>query len=71
MAKKGSESDEARLKKKVAAKLNGHENPEGDAALRALRKRLKREQRKRRTLALRKKHAGANKPAAEGAPAAG
>jgi hypothetical protein len=71
MAKKEAESDEARLKKKVAAKLNGHKNPEGDAAVRALRKRLKREQRKRRALALRKKHAGANKPATEGAPAAG
>lgn len=71
MAKKGSESDEARLKKMVAAKLIGHKNPEGDAAVRALRKRLKREQRKRRALALRKKHAGANKPTAEGAPATG
>ena len=61
MAKKAAESDEARLKKKVAAKLAGHSNQEGDAALRALRKRLKREQRKRRALALRKKHAAGQK----------
>jgi hypothetical protein len=72
MAKnKAAESDEARLKKKVAAKLQGHKNPEGDAALRALRKRLRREQRKRRALALRKKHAAGSKPAEAAAPAAG
>lgn len=64
MAKKQApESDEARLKKKITAKLTGHGNPEGDAALRSLRKRLKREQRKRRALALRKKHAAGSKPA--------
>ena len=58
MAKKMSaESEEVRLKKKVSAQLTGHGNPEADSALRALRKRLKREQRKRRALALRKKHA--------------
>jgi GrpB-like predicted nucleotidyltransferase (UPF0157 family) len=61
MAKKAAESDEARLQKKVAAKRAGHANPEGDAALRALRKRLKREQRKRRAVALRKKHAAGQK----------
>jgi len=61
--KKAQESDEARLKKKISAKLTGHGNPEGDAALRSLRKRLKREQRKRRALALRKKHAAGSKPA--------
>ena len=64
MAKKNApESDEARLKKKITTKLTGHGNPEGDAALRSLRKRLKREQRKRRALALRKKHAAGSKPA--------
>lgn len=68
--KKATESDEAQLKKKVAAKLPGHKNPQGDAALRALRKRLKREQRKRRALALRKKHAAGSKPAEAPAPAA-
>lgn len=61
--KKAPESDEARLKKKITEKLTGHGNPEGDAALRSLRKRLKREQRKRRALALRKKHAAGSKPA--------
>ncbi len=62
MAKKTvAESEEVRLKKKVSAKRTGHSNPEGDAALRALRKRLKREQRKRRALALRKKHAAGSK----------
>jgi hypothetical protein len=55
------------LKKKVSAKRAGHSNPEGDAAMRALRKRLKREQRKRRSLALRKKHAAGSK--SEAAPA--
>ncbi len=62
MAKKASaESEEVRLKKKVSARLTGHSNPEADSALRALRKRLKREQRKRRALALRKKHAAGSK----------
>jgi hypothetical protein len=71
MAKKQSgESDEARLKKKIAQKLANHSNPQADPAVRSLRKRLKREQRKRRALALRKKHAGSTKPA-EAAQAAG
>jgi hypothetical protein len=71
MAKKQSgESDETRLQKKISQKLANHANPQGDGALRSLRKRLKREQRKRRALALRKKHAGGNKPA-EAAQAAG
>lgn len=65
MAKKTTvESDEAKLKKKVTAKLAGHKGPEGDALLRALRKRLKRAQRKRRALALRKKRAAGKKPEA-------
>ena len=72
MAKKQTlESDETRLKKKIAQKLSNHSKPEGDAAMRSLRKRLKREQRKRRALALRRKHAGGNKPAEAPAPAAG
>jgi hypothetical protein len=72
MAKKQTaESDEARLKKKIAQKLANHSNPEGDAAMRALRKRLKREQRRRRALALRRKHASGNKAAEAAAPAAG
>lgn len=69
--KKAAESDETRLKKQIAAKLANHSNPEGDAAMRVLRKRLKREQRKRRALALRKKHAGGSKPAEAAAPTAG
>ena len=70
MAKKTTgETEEIRLKKKVAAKLAGHANPEGDPAVRSLRKRLKREQRRRRALALRKKHAAGSKGEAA-APAA-
>jgi hypothetical protein len=60
----GTESEEVRLKKKISAKRPGATNPQGNAALRALRKRLKREQRKRRALALRKKHAAGGKSAA-------
>lgn len=72
MAKKQTaDSDETSLKKKIAQKLTNHSNPEGDAAMRSLRKRLKREQRKRRALALRRKHAGGSKPAETAAPAAG
>ncbi len=48
-----AEQDETRLQKKVQTKLAGHENPEADAPLRGLRKRLKRTQRKRRALAAR------------------
>lgn len=69
--KQTAESDETRLKKKISQKLANHANPEGDAAMRSLRKRLKREQRKRRALALRRKHAAGNKPAEAAAPAAG
>ena len=72
MAKKQiAESDEKRLKKKIGEKLANHSNPEGDAAMRSLRKRLKREQRKRRALALRRKHAAGSRPAETAAPAAG
>ncbi|MFQ5991779.1 MAG: hypothetical protein ACE5NA_05015 [Nitrospiraceae bacterium] len=59
------EADEARLHKKVQEKRAGSENPEGDAALRALHKHLKRVQRKRRRLALRKEQAAGKKPRAE------
>ena len=68
MAKKrAAEPDEVRLKKKIASKRTGQAKTEGNAALRSLRKRLKREQRKRRAVALRKKHAAGAKGA--GAPA--
>ena len=73
MAKKQTaQSDETRLKKKITEKLAGQSKPEGDAGMRSLRKRLKREQRRRRALALRLKHASGNKPteAAATAPAA-
>ncbi|MEC4890179.1 MAG: hypothetical protein RI101_08995 [Nitrospira sp.] len=60
MAKKtAAESDETRLKKKLST--TGKDKASGDAAVRALRKRLKREQRRRRALALRKKHAAGSK----------
>jgi hypothetical protein len=62
-----SEADEIRLKKKVAAKLTDHKNPKEDEALRALKKRLRRTQRKRRTLALRKKNSASKKTAAPAA----
>lgn len=63
MAKKPPvEEDESRLKKKVSERLQGHSNPEGDAALRALRKRLKRIQRRRRAAAVRRKHAAGKTP---------
>ena len=65
MAKKtASESDETRLKKKVAEKLTDHKNPKEDEALRSLRKRLRRTQRKRRTVVLRKKNSASKKTAA-------
>jgi len=68
MAKKAaSESDETRLKKKVAAKLAGQKDAKGGTALRSLRKRLRRTQRKRRALALRKQHAAGKKTTAPAA----
>lgn len=60
-----SESDETRLKKKVAEKLTGHTDPKGDDALRSLKKRLRRTQRKRRTVVLRKKNSASKKTAAK------
>ena len=71
MAKKtkktASESDETRLKKKVAAKVAENKSPKEDEALRSLQKRLRRAQRKRRALALRKKNAMSKKVAAPAA----
>ena len=68
MAKKmATESDETRLKKKVAAKLTDHKNPKEDEALRSLRKRLRRAQRKRRALALRKINSASKKTTAPAA----
>lgn len=62
--KKSVESEEVRLKKKVAERRVAGKTAEGTAAFRVLRKRLKREQRRRRALALRKKHAAGSKGAA-------
>jgi hypothetical protein len=68
MAKKTeSESDETRLKKKVATKLADNKSPKEDEALRSLQKRLRRTQRKRRALALRKKNSASKKTAAPAA----
>lgn len=59
------EADEQRLQQKVRGRRAGSRNPEGDAALRTLRKRLKRVQRKRRRLETRKRHAMGKKAGAE------
>ncbi|MGH7147337.1 MAG: hypothetical protein ACREIJ_05475 [Nitrospiraceae bacterium] len=61
------ESDETRLKKKVAARVTDHKSPKEDEALRSLKKRLKRAQRKRRALALRKSNSASKKTAAPAA----
>jgi hypothetical protein len=64
MAKKmASESDETRLKKKVAARVGDQKDPKENEALRSLKKRLRRTQRKRRALALRKKNSASKKAA--------
>ncbi len=76
MAKKKDtvDTDIKRLKEKVGARKAKTENAEGDAALRALHKRLKRAQRKKRALAFRLARAQGKKkeakPAAAPAPAA-
>ena len=68
--KKLREEDIARLKKKIAERKAKTGKVLGDAALRALRKRLKREQRKRRALAQRLVHAQGKKKEAPPKPAA-
>ncbi len=58
MAKKPTgDSDEIRLKKKISVRANDEKKVSSDPAVRSLRKRLKRVQRKRRALSSRKKHA--------------
>ncbi|MEK9172130.1 MAG: hypothetical protein AAB282_00570 [Nitrospirota bacterium] len=75
MAKKKDplETDIKRLKEKVGARKAKTENAEGDASLRALHKRLKRVQRKKRALVSRLARAQGKKkevkPAAAPAPA--
>ena len=63
------ETDIKRLKEKVVARKAKTENAEGDASLRALHKRLKRVQRKKRALALRLAHAQGKKKEAKPAAA--
>jgi hypothetical protein len=71
MAKKAPrEQGEDRLKKRIAERKKGNDNPEGDAALRALKKRLKRAQRKRRSRLARLRHAAGKKAGAAEAPKA-
>ena len=66
MAKKPvGESDEVRLKQKIAIRVTKEAKLSGDPAARSLHKRLKRVQRKRRALALRKKHAAGNQTEAK------
>lgn len=72
MAKKKDplETDIKRLKEKVGARKAKTENAEGDVSLRALHKRLKRVQRKKRALALRLAHAQGKKKEVKPAAAA-
>ena len=66
-----SEQDIVRLKTKVAERKKTAENAEGDAGLRALHKRLKRAQRKKRAISVRLVHAqGKKKKKSEAKPAA-
>jgi predicted nucleic acid-binding Zn-ribbon protein len=67
--KKPIEEDIARLKKKIAERKAKTGKVLGDGALRVLRKRLKREQRKRRALAQRLAHAQGKKKDAQPAAA--
>ncbi len=73
MRKKQSvgDGDITRLKSKIAERVAGTEKALGDTALRSLRKRLKRAQRKRRALAVRLAHARGKKSEAKPAAAAG
>jgi predicted nucleic acid-binding Zn-ribbon protein len=64
------EADIKRLREKVVARKAKTENAEGDASLRALHKRLKRVQRKKRALALRLVHAQGKKKEAKPAASA-
>ncbi|MFO0774158.1 MAG: hypothetical protein U0172_05795 [Nitrospiraceae bacterium] len=54
------EQDEARLQKKVQSSLKDQDKAKGNPAVRSLRKRLKRTQRKRRALAARNLRAKGN-----------
>ncbi|MCP9439302.1 MAG: hypothetical protein NNA20_10595 [Nitrospira sp.] len=70
MKKKASpDTEEVRLKKKIAEKRAAGVDADGAAAFRSLRKRLKRVQRKRRVLAMRKKQAAGRRGAEASASA--
>jgi hypothetical protein len=72
MGKKKSvgDGDIKRLKSKIAERVPATEKVLGDTALRSLRKRLKRAQRKQRALAVRLAHARGKKSEAKPAAAA-
>ena len=63
--KSPGESDMARLKTKIADRGKASPKADADPALRSLRKRLKRAQRKQRALAMRKAHASGKKTEAK------
>jgi hypothetical protein len=65
-----AQADMARLKAKLQERSKTSEKTDGDAALRALRKHLKRAQRKQRAQVLRKAHASGKKAEAKPAAAA-
>lgn len=70
MKKKASpDTEEVRLKKKIAEKRAAGVDADGAAAFRSLRKRLKRVQRKRRVLVMRKKQAAGRRGAGASASA--
>ena len=65
MAKTARQDDETRLTARVRERTATKDTPEKDPAVRSLRKRLKRIQRKRRRLELRKRHAMGKKTKSE------
>ena len=65
MAKTARQDDETRLTARLRERTATKDAPETDPALRSLRKRLKRIQRKRRRLELRKRHAMGKQAKAE------
>jgi len=70
MARQSLEDDLAKLKEKLAAKSGAGATAAPDRAARSLRKRLKRVQRKRRRLIIRKQNASGQKKGEGAAPAA-
>lgn len=63
------QADMTRLATKIAERRKSTQKTDGDPALRTLRKRLKRAQRRLRAVALRKAHAGGKKTEAKSAAA--